>query len=101
MTCGSILTRTLLFALPICLSNILQQLYSTADTFVIGNYCSSISLAAVGTAAQPVDLLLCLFFGIGGGVSILVSQYVGGQDFDSLKKPSPLRRFFCMDAPFL
>ena len=94
MTCGSILTRTLLFALPICLSNILQQLYSTADTFVIGNYCSSISLAAVGTASQPVDLLLCLFFGIGGGVSILVSQYVGGQDFDSLKKTVSTATFF-------
>ena len=86
MTKGPIIRLVLLFALPICLGSVLQQLYSTADAFVIGNFCSSFSLAAVGTGSQPVELLLCIFLGLGTGVSILVSQYTGRGDTASLKR---------------
>lgn len=86
MTKGPIMKLILLFALPICAGNILQQLYNTVDTLVIGNFCSSISLAAVGTSAQPVEMVLCIFLGMGTGVSILVSQCAGSGDFDKLKK---------------
>lgn len=75
-----------LFALPICVGNMLQQLYSTVDTLVIGNFCDSVSLAAVGTSSQPVEMLLCIFLGLGTGVSILVSQCVGGGDTKKLKE---------------
>ena len=85
MTKGPIIKLVVLFALPICLGNILQQLYSTVDTLIIGNFCGSVSLAAVGTSSQPVEMLLCIFLGIGTGVSILVSQYFGGNDADKLK----------------
>ncbi len=85
MTKGSIMKPVVLFALPICLGNVLQQLYSTVDTLVIGNFCGPVSLAAVGTSAQPVEMLLCIFLGFGTGLSILVSQYTGRGDKDSLK----------------
>ena len=61
MTSGSIMRLVVLFALPICAGNILQQLYNTVDTLVIGNFCGTVSLAAVGTSSQPVELLLCIF----------------------------------------
>ena len=80
MTHGPIIRKALLFALPIVLGNILQQLYSTVDTLVVGNYCGKESLAAVGTSAQPIEMFLCLFMGMGTGVSILVSQYTGSGD---------------------
>lgn len=86
MTQGSIMKLVLLFALPICAGNILQQLYNTVDTLVIGNFCGSLSLAAVGTSSQPVEMLLCIFMGLGSGVSILVSQCVGSGDNETLKK---------------
>ena len=86
MTQGPIMKLVLLFALPICVGNVLQQLYSTVDTLVIGNFCGSASLAAVGTSSQPVEMLLCIFLGIGSGVSILVSQYTGSGDLKSLKE---------------
>lgn len=86
MTKGSIMKLVLLFALPICLGNILQQLYSTVDTLVIGNYCGTVSLAAVGTSAMPVEMLLCIFLGLGTGVSILISQYTGSGNTVQLKK---------------
>ena len=77
MTYGPILRKVLLFALPLVLGNVLQQLYTTVDTLVIGKFCGTTSLAAVGTSAQPVEVVLCIFLGIGTGVSILISQYIG------------------------
>ena len=47
MTHGSVLGRAALFALPICAGNILQLLYSTVDTLVIGNFCDTTALASV------------------------------------------------------
>lgn len=78
--------KVLVFALPICAGNVLQQLYGTVDTLVIGNYCGSVSLAAVGTSSQPVEMLLCIFLGLGTGVSILVSQFSGRGDRKSQRE---------------
>ena len=86
MTHGSVLGRAALFALPICAGNILQLLYSTVDTLVIGNFCDTTALASVATSSQPLEILLCIFVGIGSGISILVSQAVGRGDRDQLQK---------------
>ena len=94
MTQGPIMRKVLAFALPICAGNVLQQLYSTVDTVVIGNFCGSTSLAAVGTSSQPVELLLCIFLGIGTGVSILVSQFVGNGNEKKLREIMETSVFF-------
>ncbi len=86
MTTGPIIKNVLLFALPIVIGNILQQLYSTVDTIVVGNFCDKQALAAMGTSTQPVEILLCVFLGIGSGVSILTSQYTGGGNTTALNK---------------
>lgn len=88
MTKGPIMKNIVLFAIPIIIGNILQQLYTTVDTLVIGNFCGSTALAAVGTSAQPVEVLLCIFLGIGTGVSILISQFAGANDSANIKKAS-------------
>lgn len=80
MTAGPIMKNVFLFAIPIIFGNVLQQLYTTVDTLVIGKYCGKTSLAAVGTSSQPVEVFLCIFLGIGSGVSILVSQSIGSKD---------------------
>ncbi len=80
MTQGPIMSNVLLFALPIVLGNILQYLYTTVDTLVIGRFCDHTALAAVGTSSQPVEVVLCIFLGIGAGVSILISQHAGAGD---------------------
>lgn len=85
MTKGSIIRNVILFAIPIVIGNILQQLYTTVDTLIVGKYCGDKALAAVGTSAQPVEVLLCLFLGIGAGASILVSQRVGAGDENKVK----------------
>ena len=94
MTTGPIMKNVFLFAIPIVLGNILQYLYTTVDTLVIGNYCGKTSLAAVGTSAQPVEVLLCIFLGIGTGVSILVSQYMGAKDMARMRRAVDTATFF-------
>ena len=85
MTRGPIMRNILLFALPIIAGNILQYLYTTVDTLVIGNYCDYTALAAVGTSSQPVEVLLCIFLGVGTGVSILISQHIGSNNFKAVQ----------------
>ena len=85
MTTGPIMRNIILFAIPIIIGNILQQLYTTVDALVIGNYCGDTSLAAVGTSSQPVEVLLCIFLGIGTGVSILISQFIGANQEDEVR----------------
>ena len=86
MTKGSIMGRVLIFAIPIIIGNVLQYLYTTVDTLVIGAYCGHTSLAAVGTSSQPVEVLLCIFLGIGTGISILISQCTGAGDTEKIKR---------------
>ena len=98
MTQGSILGRAAQFALPICIGNILQQLYGTVDTLVIGNFCDASALAAVATSSQPLEILLCIFLGIGSGISILISQAAGASDADQLRKLAQTAVFFLYAA---
>ena len=53
MTEGSIWKSILLFSVPLILGNLLQQLYNTADSIIVGNFLGSNALAAVGSAAHP------------------------------------------------
>ena len=85
MTTGPIMSKVLLFAIPMVIGDILQQLYTTVDTLVISKHCDYTALAAVGTSAQPVEVVLCLFLGIGKGVSILVSQYEGADEHKKIQ----------------
>lgn len=84
MTRGPIMKLIVLFAIPMVIGNILQQMYSTADTFIIGNFSGPASIAAVGTSSQPLEIFLCVFMGIGTGISVLVSVYTGANDDESL-----------------
>ncbi|MCR5743448.1 MAG: MATE family efflux transporter [Lachnospiraceae bacterium] len=86
MTQGPIMRNIMIFALPIIAGNILQYLYTTVDTLVIGNYCDHTAIAAVGTSAQPIEVLLCIFLGIGTGVSIRISQYAGANDNEGMRR---------------
>jgi len=84
MTQGKPWKSILHFALPMLIGNIAQQLYSTVDSVVVGKYVGDNALAAVGSVMPILNMLLVLFVGISAGASIMVSQYVGAKDRDSL-----------------
>ena len=84
MTVGSPWKGILWFTVPMLIGNIAQQLYSTVDSIVVGKYVGDNALAAVGSATPILNLLLVLFIGISAGVNIMVSQYFGAKNRDSL-----------------
>ncbi|MGI6744373.1 MAG: MATE family efflux transporter [Eubacteriales bacterium] len=77
MTTGTIWKKLLFFAIPILLANILQQLFSTVDTAIIGALDSSTALAAVGSVGSLVSLVTGFFIGISTGAAIVVSRRWG------------------------
>ena len=72
------------FTLPMLIGNIAQQLYNTVDSIVVGEFIGDNALAAVGSAAPILNLLLVLFIGISTGANIMVSQYYGSKNRDGL-----------------
>ncbi len=84
MTVGTPWKQILVFTMPMLLGNIAQQLYSTVDSVVVGRYVGDNALAAVGSAAPIINLLLVLFIGVSMGATIMVSQFLGARDRDSL-----------------
>ncbi len=84
MTTGSVWKGIVAFTLPMLIGNIAQQLYSTVDSIVVGKYVGDNALAAVGSAAPILNLLLVLFIGISAGASIMVSQYFGAKNRKAL-----------------
>lgn len=83
---GSILKALIIFAIPVLVSNIFQQLYNTADTMIVGNFLGDNSLAAIGSCTAIFDLLIGFAMGIGNGMSIVTSRCYGSGDEELLKK---------------
>lgn len=84
MTVGSPWQKIVLFAVPMLVGNIAQQLYNTVDSVVVGNYVGDNALAAVGSAGPILNLLIVLFVGISVGAGIMVSQYFGAREREKL-----------------
>ena len=76
----------LLFAIPIFISNIFQQLYNTMDTMIVGHVLGDTSLAAIGACSAVYDLLIGFALGVGNGLSIVVARSYGANDHDLLKR---------------
>ena len=86
MTIGTPWKSIMMFTIPMLIGNIAQQLYSTVDSIVVGHYVGDNALAAVGSAMPILNLLLVLFVGISSGAGIMVSQYFGARNRESLSR---------------
>lgn len=84
MTVGVPWKKILAFTLPMLIGNIAQQLYNTVDSIVVGKYIGDNALASVGSAAPILNLLLVLFIGISAGAGVMVAQYFGAKNRESL-----------------
>lgn len=80
MTDGNILKKIIFFSVPLILGNLLQQLYNTADSIIVGNFVGSNALAAVGSSTSLINLLIAFSQGAAVGAGVVVSQYLGADD---------------------
>lgn len=86
MTEGVIWKKILLFAFPLFLGNLFQQLYNTADSLIVGNFLGSNALAAVSSSGNLIFLMVGFFNGIAMGAGVVIARYYGARDRDHLQK---------------
>ena len=77
MTEGNPFHTILLFAIPMILSNLFQQLYNVIDTIIVGKRLGTDALAAVGSASSITAVFVQLASGLALGGSIVIAQYFG------------------------
>lgn len=77
MTTGNPYSLMIGFALPVFLSQVFQQLYNTADAFIVGRYLGTNALAAVTSSGTLIFLLVSFFSGIAMGAGVVISLYFG------------------------
>ena len=82
----NILKALLIFALPILIANIFQQLYNTMDTMIVGNFLGDTSLAAISACGAVYELLIGFALGVGNGLSIVTARSYGAHDEQLIKK---------------
>jgi putative MATE family efflux protein len=84
MTTGSIVRPLIQFAVPLLLGNILQQFYNAVDSSVVGNYVSYAALAAVGSTAPIINMIIALAQGMAQGSSVMIARHYGSGDTKEL-----------------
>ncbi|MCH5193197.1 MAG: MATE family efflux transporter [Oscillospiraceae bacterium] len=80
MTEGTPWKHILMFALPVLAGSLLQQLYNTVDTIVVGNFSGEAALSAVGTTGSFAFLFLALATGFSAGNGVIIAQHFGAKD---------------------
>lgn len=77
MTEGNPYTQMIIFTLPVLLSQIFQQLYNTADAFIVGRALGTNALAAVSSSGNLIFLMTSFFYGTAMGGGVVISKYFG------------------------
>ncbi len=74
---GPLLSKIILFALPLAATSLLQSLLNSADVAVLGHFAGSLAQAAVGCTSSSITLIINLFVGISVGANAAISMYIG------------------------
>ena len=82
MLCGPLLRNIITYTIPIILTSILQLLFNAADLVVVGRFCGSISVAAVGATGAITNLIINLFVGLSVGAGVTVAHGLGSREND-------------------
>jgi len=89
LTQGNVGSQFVRFFLPVALGTVIQQLYNTADAFIVGHYEGTNALAACGgSSAMIIALIVGIMVSLTGGASVIVAHYFGEKDYDRIKKAS-------------
>ncbi len=86
MTVGNPFKLILLFAIPLYLGNMLQQLYSTVDTYIVRQTLGIDALSAVGATGSITFLLLGFCMGCTIGLSVITAQFYGAGDEEGVRR---------------
>ena len=83
---GPLLKNIIAYTIPIILTSILQLLFNAADLVVVGRFCGSISVAAVGATGSITSLIVNLFIGLSVGAGVTAAHGIGSREDDVVHK---------------
>ena len=86
LTKGPITIQILLFALPLMLGNLLQQMYNIADTWVVGQFLGADALAAVGSSYTLMTFLTSILIGLCMGNGAAISMQYGSGNYPKIRQ---------------
>ena len=77
---GALLPNIISYTIPIILTSILQLLFNAADLVVVGRFCGSLSVAAVGATGSITNLMVNFFIGLSIGAGVAVAHGFGSKE---------------------
>ena len=83
---GPLFKNIIFYTVPIILTSILQLLFNAADLVVVGRFCGSVSVAAVGATGALTNLIINLFIGLSVGAGVTVAHGLGGEDDEAVHR---------------
>ena len=86
MVNGSLGDKIVRYAIPLAVTGILQQLFNAADLAVVGRFSGKEAMAAVGSNAPVIGLLVNLFVGISLGSNVIIAKSIGQRDDENISK---------------
>lgn len=83
---GSLGDKIIKYAVPLAVTGVLQQLFNAADLAVVGQFSGKEAMAAVGSNAPVIGLLVNLFVGISLGSNVIIARSIGQKNNESISK---------------
>ncbi len=83
---GPILANIIAYTIPIIITNMLQLCFNAADLIVVGRFCGSLSVAAVGSTSSLIHLIINLFIGLSVGCGISAAQSIGAGNKEKISQ---------------
>ncbi len=93
-TSGSPIKKLFLFSLPLVAIMILESLYNTADSIIVGRYVGQDALSAVSSVGTLSSLVMMLVYGACTGISVIISQYAGAKNALMVKRSAITGTYF-------
>ena len=86
LTEGPLFWNIIRYTIPIILTSVLQLLFNAADLVIVGRFCGSVSVAAVGATGSITHLLVNFFVGLSAGAGVTVAHALGGRQNDAVHR---------------
>ena len=84
-TKGNISKQIIIFAIPMLIGSLFQQMYNIVDALVVGRFLGGGALAAVGVSLSAFGFLSAVLIGLTTGASVVISQFFGAKKYDKLE----------------
>ena len=82
---GPIKKKLILFALPIFVGQVFQQLYNTFDSLIVGKFLGDQALAAVSSSGSLIFMMVGFFQGIALGAGVIIAKEFGANNTKKMR----------------